>query len=215
MQGASTADGLVDDELRQRILDRFVEDEHAREPSGDRWEQLTIDDAAEPRPTWGLQRHVLAALKADEDIAEVHTRLQKLYPDVAFMHMPVQHMQAGCCAQADSSPQLPAAASLNSTDAHAADGASCLQSPVELARSLRTPQAPRHKRQRSCEDDAEAECHCFVGNAAVHGDDYQWHVDADPMSVPADSRWFATFGQYANRVRLESVQPARSWHSPA
>jgi hypothetical protein len=27
-------------------------------------------------------------------------------------------------------------------------------------------------------------CAHFVGNAAVHGDEYTWHVDADPASLP-------------------------------
>lgn len=54
-------------------------------------------------------------------------------------------------------------------------------------------------------DEATAECNCFVGNAAVHGDLYQWHVDADPMNIPEDSAWVQQFGLYANRVRSSSV----------
>ena len=41
----------------------------------------------------------------------------------------------------------------------------------------------------------------FVANAAVHGDCFQWHVDADPMALPRDSRWLDAHGTYANGTR--------------
>ena len=40
-------------------------------------------------------------------------------------------------------------------------------------------------------------CAPFVGNAAVAGDQYTWHVDADPTSFP-DSRCASFSGQYLN-----------------
>ncbi len=40
-------------------------------------------------------------------------------------------------------------------------------------------------------------CAPFVGNAAVAGDQYTWHVDADPTSFP-DSRCNSFSGQYLN-----------------
>lgn len=39
----------------------------------------------------------------------------------------------------------------------------------------------------------------FVANAAVYGDQFQWHVDADPSEV-ADSEWTEHYGRYFNRV---------------
>ena len=40
-------------------------------------------------------------------------------------------------------------------------------------------------------------CTAFVANAAVYGNHFQWHVDADPASLPP-SRWLAAHGDYAN-----------------
>jgi probable phosphoglycerate mutase len=37
----------------------------------------------------------------------------------------------------------------------------------------------------------------FVANAAVHGDGFAWHVDADPQHMPSAS-WRAAFGEYTN-----------------
>lgn len=59
-----------------------------------------------------------------------------------------------------------------------------------------------------CEDDgddevsgaAHVDCNAFVANAAVHGDAYSWHVDADPSVIP-DSPWTQMYGRYFNRVR--------------
>ena len=38
----------------------------------------------------------------------------------------------------------------------------------------------------------------FVANAAVYGDCFQWHVDADPMSLPHDCEWHDAHGTYSN-----------------
>ena len=45
-----------------------------------------------------------------------------------------------------------------------------------------------------------AVCERFVANAAVHGDVFRWHLDADPSSLPP-SEWTATHGTYTNRER--------------
>lgn len=50
-----------------------------------------------------------------------------------------------------------------------------------------------------CRDGA-AVCERFVANAAVAGDRFQWHVDADPSSLPP-SEWMAAHGTYTNRER--------------
>ena len=39
----------------------------------------------------------------------------------------------------------------------------------------------------------------FVANAAVPGDAFQWHVDADPSDF-VDSDWTDQYGRYFNRV---------------
>eukprot|EP00877_Chromochloris_zofingiensis_P003980 jgi/Chrzof1/13583/Cz08g03060.t1 len=42
------------------------------------------------------------------------------------------------------------------------------------------------------------DCNQFVANAAVHGDCFSWHVDADPWTFP-HSEWTQTFSTYFNR----------------
>lgn len=46
---------------------------------------------------------------------------------------------------------------------------------------------------------AQVDCNQFVANAAVHGDSFTWHVDADPWDLP-ESSWTRQHGHYFNRV---------------
>lgn len=48
------------------------------------------------------------------------------------------------------------------------------------------------------------DCNAFVANAAVYGDFYQWHVDADPLDFPP-SKWVNTFGNYVNGVCIKNL----------
>ena len=41
-------------------------------------------------------------------------------------------------------------------------------------------------------------CSNILVNAAVEGDQYEYHVDADPTSFPSSSPWVKTFGDYFN-----------------
>eukprot|EP01024_Parvocaulis_polyphysoides_P031055 TRINITY_DN28152_c0_g1_i1.p1 TRINITY_DN28152_c0_g1~~TRINITY_DN28152_c0_g1_i1.p1 ORF type:complete len:365 (-),score=38.05 TRINITY_DN28152_c0_g1_i1:10-954(-) len=41
-------------------------------------------------------------------------------------------------------------------------------------------------------------CDEFVGNAAVQGDEYNWHIDADPSNF-SDCPWVQQYGRYSNR----------------
>lgn len=56
---------------------------------------------------------------------------------------------------------------------------------------------PTHK--DSSEDDA-ADCCSLLANAPVHGDHYNYHVDADPLTLP-DCTWRRALGDYCNRWR--------------
>ena len=62
----------------------------------------------------------------------------------------------------------------------------CFVEPSTTACS--TPQQPWE--QPSCEE--------FVCNAAVHGDCFRWHVDADPDSFPSTSPWVQRYDHYVN-----------------
>lgn len=76
---------------------------------------------------------------------------------------------------------------------------------------VRHTQNPRKKRQRTSQQHGNGQqnmkashtglCQQFVANAAVAGDQFVWHVDADPADVPQDSPWVQQYGLYANRVR--------------
>jgi hypothetical protein len=87
------ADGLIDSALQKELLSLLTDDEHAPGPPEDRWEGRTVDDASNPKPTWGLRDEILQTLKYQSALAEVHTRLAKLYPTVQFCHMPGEDMQ--------------------------------------------------------------------------------------------------------------------------
>ncbi|KAK9819911.1 hypothetical protein WJX72_003865 [[Myrmecia] bisecta] len=49
------------------------------------------------------------------------------------------------------------------------------------------------------EDEVEGGLSPFVGNAVLHGEEYSWHIDADPAQVDVESPWARHFGLYYNR----------------
>ena len=171
-----------------------------------------MDDASAPQPTWGLQGHVLDTLKSDKNLAEVHTRMTRLYPDVSFLHMPVRHMQADVCASSDralaepQSQSCPGPVADEETKSRGTPSACSAEAQPSTFQGPGDGHGASSKRPREG-DTGGAQCRCFVGNAAVHGDEYQWHVDADPMTIPEDSAWVRAYGQYANRVRTTSATP--------
>jgi hypothetical protein len=63
---------------------------------------------------------------------------------------------------------------------------------------LSQPQQQQHASQQDG-DSVAADCSCFLANAAVHGDSYSWHVDADPSTFPCPSPWTDSYGSYCNR----------------
>jgi hypothetical protein len=221
MMGFANADGLVDDGLRHRILSQLVSNEGSAAPPRDRWERRTVDDAQAPQPTWGLRKHVLDSLPGRVPMQEVQARLQRLYPDVCFYHMPAALMSSQpqvLNSRSDgtgSQGQFETTPGVKSTDAPEADSAArdlsgtkraCQQleqSQVDQQADVGLQQASsRHGPAGAAEQQAVlAECNCFVGNAAVHGDNYAWHVDADPATIPGDSVWAQHFAPAANRVR--------------
>ncbi|KAK9816066.1 hypothetical protein WJX74_005816 [Apatococcus lobatus] len=53
--------------------------------------------------------------------------------------------------------------------------------------------------EHSLKDEELGHCSAFLGNAAVHEDTFQWHVDADPSDFPMPSLWTDVYGHYCNR----------------
>ncbi len=58
-------------------------------------------------------------------------------------------------------------------------------------------QVPEHASSTADCQTPPVDCNQFVGNAAVYGDCYTWHVDADPAAFPP-SPWVDAFGYYCN-----------------
>jgi hypothetical protein len=87
------ADGVVDSTLQPKLLSLLTDNESDPLPPAERWEQCTVDDAANPHRTWGCRDEVLRTFKHHAAVMEFHARLQKLYPDVEFYHMPADDMQ--------------------------------------------------------------------------------------------------------------------------
>jgi hypothetical protein len=150
-------------------------------------------------------------------VVEVQTRLQKLYPNLCFFHMPAQHMLSTTSVDPlsglSSSQELPQKTRFEGTQLsskeiapqkHENGGSQTKCTPVAAQEAVRR----RGKRPRetaapdasSKDGSMTAECLQFVANAVIAGDTYQWHVDADPNDLPPNSRWVHQFGLYPNRV---------------
>lgn len=69
-----------------------VDDEDA-EPLAHKWSRQTCDDASNPQPTWGLRSDALTALPAAAAVAEVQSRLRKIYPECTITSQPSDSMQ--------------------------------------------------------------------------------------------------------------------------
>ena len=54
------------------------------------------------------------------------------------------------------------------------------------------------------ENTPKVDANPFVANAAVDGDTFHWHVDADPSEF-VDSPWTQEHGRYFNRVGLAGL----------
>jgi len=131
---------------------------------------------------------------------EVNSRLQKLYPDCRIYHQPSELIQPSQVEVSDH-PDGQQAASTEPDNAsadqthggfpphkRACSGAAASTSAVA---SEPAPQL----------SSVGADCHCFVANAAMHGDSYVWHVDADPSDFAPHTPWTREHGVYPNRVR--------------
>jgi hypothetical protein len=118
-------------------------------------------------------------------LQEVHARLCKLYPECDIAHLPSDAIQLTQHAQ-------------QGVQQHVEEEKAEEQQEVEQ-------QLPRKRAKlEECgvgtgsigasesgrgEAAAPVDCACFVANAAVGGDSYAFHVDADPTSFPDGSPW--------------------------
>ena len=180
-------------------------------PPESKWERATADAAGLAR-TWGLKHAVLAGIKDScPAMVEIQSRLAKLYPDCTICHMPAEAIQQEQPAdvigplnthQNSQGKRCKQDAGTHDTDRQVdAQTASADQQALEAAHKANgaagTP-AGDDSADHGSSARPQADCDIFVGNAAVHGDSYTWHVDADPAAFP-DSIWTAQYGAYCNR----------------
>jgi hypothetical protein len=217
-------DSFLDEPTRLGLLDFITQPgwpTASASPPASKWERATADAAAKPA-TWGLRPEVLAAFAAQDMAAklEVQSRLSKLcvrsfagggwgalhsfcrhrklrasvsrllspccccccccrYPDMLIAHMPSGYIQAGLPGQHEQphQPQPPGS------------------SPQQGGGSTHQLE----QQQQHLWTAASVDCSCFLANAAVAGDQFSWHVDADPQSFPVPTPWSEEFGLYCNR----------------
>ncbi|GIL79132.1 hypothetical protein Vretifemale_8519 [Volvox reticuliferus] len=138
-------------------------------PPGDKWDRATRDSAT-ASPTWGLRDEWLRKLATTNLPArlEVQSRLQLLYPNYLIAHMPSDKIQIQTRA---------------SQDTVARQDPDWIQIPVDDANEDAAPAG------------SIVDCNQFVANAAMCGDTFSWHVDADPSTLPYPSPWTQAYGQ--------------------
>ncbi|GIL87072.1 hypothetical protein Vretimale_14232 [Volvox reticuliferus] len=88
-------DGLLTVPERRQLLDWLTAEghDHAGAPPEDKWERVCVDHEG-AKPTWGLQPHVLQALRdhPPPPVVALQTRLAALYPEYDICHMPADQI---------------------------------------------------------------------------------------------------------------------------
>ncbi len=148
---------------------------------------ITYEAAAvsEEARTSVVQEEALRELASAKMVAmrEVHTRLARLYPEYAIAHMPstaIQQQGRGTGFSQSSGVDA------GDRDPQAAGSAAHDVVARQHGRSdddVLGPEDAHASSQRDLDDAAAADCDQFVGNAAVYGDCFRWHIDADPAGV--------------------------------
>ncbi|GAB4818432.1 hypothetical protein N2152v2_005478 [Parachlorella kessleri] len=173
-----------------------------------KWEQCTTDMAG-AAPSWGVKPHVLAQLAAMElpAMREVHARLCKLLPGYDIALLPSEAIQGqgqprsgqqgggGAC-KVPASPAPGSTAGVTGLQPGHAGG----QQHQQQGQQTISQQDVQQQQERSPAQPSRpaVDCAAFVANAAVAGDSFAWHVDADPTSFPSPSPWVDAYGDYFN-----------------
>ncbi|KAL4430009.1 hypothetical protein ABPG77_004379 [Micractinium sp. CCAP 211/92] len=174
---------------------------------GARWERRTTDMAG-GAPTWGVRQHVLQELASGQlpAMQEVHARLAKLYPECDIAHLPSEAIQLSTTGVQPAAAQ-PVRQQGQECEQPKDGGQHSAQGPGQQNEQEEDAARPS-KRSRTAIGAGGAafappatsavNCACFVANAAVVGDTFRYHVDADPTSFPDGSPWHAAYGDYFN-----------------
>lgn len=187
-------------------------------PPEDKWERETADSAGASRTWGLRDGVLRALGEApSQAVLEVQSRLAKLYPEYDIVHMPAEHMQpssgvaqgsadAGldhcqrseaehCTAGSGCTAAICAGSDMGQERCGAGQGATARQSSASEPEADRAPSAAA---TGGCQQDnggsagqpdgAGVFCAQFVGNAPVAGDQFGYHVDADPAEAQASFR---------------------------
>ncbi|GLI63184.1 hypothetical protein VaNZ11_005954, partial [Volvox africanus] len=88
-------DGLLTDPERRQLLDWLTAKghNHAGPPPEGKWERVCVDHEG-AKPTWGLQPHVLQALRdhPPPPVVALQSRIAALYPEYDICHMPADQI---------------------------------------------------------------------------------------------------------------------------
>jgi hypothetical protein len=151
------------------------------------------------RRTWGLKDTALRRLAETNPWPklEVQSRLCKLYPGAWFAHMPSAEIQAAGSAE-KSEGEGEEGRQRQRQDHQSGEAAA---EPAAAKRRRVEQQEGGEKEQQRVEEEEEergapaVDCAQYVANAAVAGDAFSWHVDADPAGFP-DSPWVDKVGRW-------------------
>mmetsp|Transcript_898 Transcript_898/g.3267 ORF Transcript_898/g.3267 Transcript_898/m.3267 type:complete len:376 (+) Transcript_898:52-1179(+) len=167
--------------------DTVAAQEHAPDPPECSWERRTSDQAGLPE-SWGLKDWAMESVEqsCSDAVLEVQSRLCKLYPEFEIARQPP--ILAGERMAGNHEAEAFGLCSIEEEEGAKQDGASELREHTDMGRP------------RQGKEDIVVKCGAFVANAAVYGDVFRWHVDADPTSL-APSPWTERYGYYFNRER--------------
>lgn len=120
-------------------------------------------------------------------------------------HMPSEHIQLGVQPHLGSTESgLHANQGSKQTAAAAATAAKPGQQNQQQDNLQQHHQPPLHQQQGKLQQQQQQQCDgvdCafMLANAAMYGDSFSWHVDADPQVFPEPSTWTQQYGLYCNR----------------
>ena len=173
-------DGLIDETALRWIRERLgvdAEDEQTYlgvRPRESLWERRTADDAL-AKPTYGLRKESMDRLvrtmtQREEGVDLTTGGLDEFHARLRALYPDwiVCHMPADALRAGDDDDDDEASEKFDDFD----------------------------ERFRTSKE--RFQCDAFVANAAVHGDEYRWHLDADPSSFPDSCAWVRTYGDHVN-----------------
>lgn len=169
--GLVVLDGLLADADRQSILGTITEPDwdHQQGPPGPKWQRSTCDAAGRPR-TWGLSPETLANFMQCQLPAKLELQSRLVK---LYPEYQIVHMPAD--------------------QIQGLSGAGNQPSALEESGQINQEGTPGHS------STPEVDCCPILANAAVEGDKFSWHVDADPINFFDRSPWVQNHGHYVNR----------------